>query len=187
MKKDIFVAVLGVIIGLLVMSVFNTLRQPENIVETITEIDTVYVETTKTIPIHITEFVPEIIYLDTDSYIAKADTTIIEDKVKLDLKTAFTHPDKKFSFDFTFDVKQDSIYIYETQYITKTELLKQKHKFVAPYIGVDFIKTNKFEDESDANDFLINSKIGILLKNKLGIHLIATSDLSLGIGLQVQF
>ncbi len=187
MKKDIFVAVLGVIIGLLVMSVFNTLRQPENIVETITEIDTVFVETTKTIPIHITEFVPEIVYLDADSYIATADTTYTEEKVKLDLKTTFAHPDKKFSFDFTVDVKQDSAYIYETKYVTKTELLKQKQKFAAPYLGVDFIKHARIEDGSDTNDFLINSKIGILIKNRVGIHLIATSDLSLGIGLQIQF
>ncbi len=177
--KDFFIGFILAIVMLTMAYQLFLKPQPITIIQTVVEVDTVYVSTVDTLTIIKQKIVPKIIYVDgeLEQYIAIFDTLIVKPRVEANLQTKFYHPQKLFDIDYQFKVKVDSVYIHTIQIITKTNYVE-----ASPYRIMSEIYY--LERQNDKN---LGIGVTFFPFDRYGITAKFQTDKSFGIGLSIRY
>lgn len=176
-----------VVIAILIIVVvlLSSAKQPEPIITTVTEIDTLHVTHRIRTQVErekvITEY--DTVYVDARPYVIasyrdRIDTT----KVSIDLDIKYYEYEKLFDVKAGIDADIDTVYITKT--ITNTEIVTVKPKPVAIIAGVSPMFIRK-DDKTEVRNFGVEA--GLRFGGKYDITLRGNTDEAFGLGLTIRF
>lgn len=175
------------VIAILVIAIIwlSSTRQPEPIITTVTEIDTLHVTHRIRTQIEREKVVTEYdtVYVDTRPYVVaryrdRIDTT----KVSVDLDIKYYEYEKMFDVKAGIEADIDTVYITKT--ITNTEIATIKPRPIAVIAGVSpmFISN---DGKTEVHNFGIEA--GLRFGDKYDITLRGNTDEAFGLGFAIRF